>query len=61
MLGELVGHEVPIRYLPSVPGDARHTGGDTKKASRDLGFAPGTGLEQGLSEQLAAHIPLRPA
>jgi len=61
LLGDLVGHEVPVTHLPPVPGDARHTGGDTGKANRDLGFAPGTGLEQGLSEQLAAHTPLNRA
>jgi UDP-glucuronate 4-epimerase len=58
LLGDLVGHEVAVSHLPPVPGDARHTGGDTRKAAGDLGFAPEVGLEQGLSEQLAAHVPL---
>jgi hypothetical protein len=37
-----------------VPGDARHTGGDTRKARGDLSYVPQTGLREGLSEQIAA-------
>jgi UDP-glucuronate 4-epimerase len=60
ILGELLGHSVPVRHLPPVPGDARHTGGEIEKARSDLGYAPGTGLKEGLSRQIAALAPLPP-
>ena len=31
ILGELLGRGLPVRHLPPVPGDARHTGGDTAR------------------------------
>jgi nucleoside-diphosphate-sugar epimerase len=43
-----------------VPGDARHTGGDIQKARDDLGYAPRTGLREGLSQQIAARTSLPP-
>ena len=49
----LVDREIEVHHLPPVPGDARHTGGDTEKARRDLSFAPTTGLAEGLAEQVA--------
>lgn len=61
ILEQLLGRELPVRYLPPVPGDARHTGGDTEKARSDLSYVPGTGLKEGLSEQVAAQTSLRPA
>jgi nucleoside-diphosphate-sugar epimerase len=54
ILGELLGRGLPVRHLPPVPGDARHTGGDTGKARGDLSYVPQTGLREGLSEQIAA-------
>jgi UDP-glucuronate 4-epimerase len=54
LLGELLGRAVPVRHLPPVPGDARHTGGDIEKARSDLSYAPQTGLRDGLSQQIAA-------
>jgi nucleoside-diphosphate-sugar epimerase len=59
ILGELLGRGVPVRHLPPVPGDARHTGADIKKARDELGYAPRTGLQEGLSKQIAAGSPLR--
>jgi UDP-glucuronate 4-epimerase len=61
ILGELLGRDVPLRHLPPVPGDARHTGGDIEKARGDLGYAPQTGLREGLEQQIAAHTRLRQA
>jgi len=61
LLGELLRSEVAVRHLPAVPGDARHTGADTAKARRDLGYAPQTGLEAGLYKQLAASSPSQSA
>jgi len=59
ILGELLGRGVPVRHLPPVPGDARHTGADTEKARDDLSYVPRTGLKEGLSEQIAARTSLR--
>lgn len=53
-LGELVGHEVAVRHLPPVPGDARHTSASIEKAAADLEYAPRTPLSEGLSRQVAA-------
>ncbi len=60
ILGELLGRGVPVRHLPPVPGDARHTGADVEKARGDLGYAPLTGLRDGLSRQIAAQTALPP-
>ncbi len=59
LLGELLGRGLPVRHLPPVPGDARHTGGDTEKARGDLSYVPRTGLREGLSEQIAARASVR--
>jgi nucleoside-diphosphate-sugar epimerase len=60
ILGSLLGRELSVRHLPPVPGDARHTGGDTEKARGDLSYVPRTGLKEGLSEQVAARTRTRP-
>ena len=59
LLGELLGRGVPVRHFPPVPGDARHTGAEIEKARRDLSYAPRTGLQQGLSNQIEAVTSLR--
>jgi UDP-glucose 4-epimerase len=38
----------PIVHRPSRPGDIRHSGADTSKATRTLGFDASVGLESGL-------------
>lgn len=53
-LAELLGRPVERRHLPAVPGDARRTGADTSLAARELGYAPRTGLAEGLRRQLEA-------
>ena len=53
-LAQILGREISVRHLPPVPGDARHTGGDTGKARRELGYAPATSLQEGLERQVAA-------
>jgi nucleoside-diphosphate-sugar epimerase len=60
LLRELLGRDVPVRHLPPVPGDARHTGGDIQRARDDLGYAPRTGLREGLSQQIAAGTSVPP-
>jgi UDP-glucuronate 4-epimerase len=53
ILGGLTGGRLRIERLPAVVGDARKTGADTALAREELGYAPTTSLEQGLSSQLA--------
>ncbi len=53
-LSGLLGEEVAVEHLPSVPGDARHTSASIDKAAADLAYSPQVDLEQGLSRQLAA-------
>jgi UDP-glucuronate 4-epimerase len=48
----VLGSDIEVRHLPAVPGDARHTGGDTEKARRDLSFMPKTTLAEGLAAQV---------
>jgi UDP-glucuronate 4-epimerase len=55
-LRELIDRELDVRHLPAVPGDARHTGGDTAKARRDLSFVPETALAEGLAAQVAESL-----
>jgi UDP-glucose 4-epimerase len=54
ILERLLGRPVRVTHLGSVPGDARHTGGDTARARRDLGYAPTVDLEDGIARQLAS-------
>jgi nucleoside-diphosphate-sugar epimerase len=61
VLSGLLGHPVPVRHLPPVPGDARHTGADVGKARSDLQYMPTTALEEGLSRQIATQTGLQPS
>jgi UDP-glucuronate 4-epimerase len=51
-LESVVGRPLEREHLEPVPGDPRKTGGDTSAARADLGYAPSTGLEDGLRRQL---------
>jgi nucleoside-diphosphate-sugar epimerase len=51
-LGGLLGSPPAVENLPAVVGDARKTGADTSRAREELGYAPQTSLEEGLSNQL---------
>jgi len=53
LLERFVGQKAILNYLPAQHGDARHTWADVSAARRDLGFAPHTGLEEGLQAQVA--------
>jgi UDP-glucuronate 4-epimerase len=53
ILERVTGRAVRVRYDSALPGDARHTHADCSAAARDLGFAPRTGLEEGLRNQVA--------
>lgn len=54
VLGDLLEQPLKVEKLPAIPGDARKTGADTSKAREGLGYAPRTGLAEGLARQLAA-------
>ncbi len=47
-LGETLGVEPQLDLLPMQPGDVEATFADIDASTRDLGFVPATGLEQGL-------------
>ena len=49
---EMSGLKGEINYAPSRPADVRHCRADITKAQRELGFAPSTNLEKGLSVYL---------
>jgi UDP-glucuronate 4-epimerase len=52
VIGELAACALDIRYLDWEAGDVHDTGADTEQARMDLGFAPQTGLREGLSAEL---------
>jgi nucleoside-diphosphate-sugar epimerase len=45
--------KIEIEHLPDARGDVRRTCSDPRTAAIDLGFAPGVGLEEGLTRQAA--------
>jgi UDP-glucose 4-epimerase len=55
---ELVGRPLEVRHAPREHGDVRDTAADTTLARALLGFAPRTGLAEGLAAQLEWIAPL---
>jgi nucleoside-diphosphate-sugar epimerase len=53
LLQELAGVQVQITHGPRRPGDQRRTAADIGKARTRLGYAPQTGIREGLAAQLA--------
>ena len=51
LLGEIAQQPVRVEHTQAQAGDVRATGADTELAARDLGFAPQTSLEEGLTAQ----------
>jgi UDP-glucose 4-epimerase len=47
----IVGRPIARAHERVQPGDPRRTAADTNRARRDLGFAPATGLSEGLTRQ----------
>ena len=47
-MGRLLGVRAEPEFLPSRPGDVRHSQASTERASLDLGFSPRIGFEEGL-------------
>lgn len=53
LLQELAGVEAQISHGPRRPGDQRRTAAEITKAQTRLGYAPQTGIREGLAAQLA--------
>ncbi|MCB0071554.1 MAG: GDP-mannose 4,6-dehydratase, partial [Caldilineaceae bacterium] len=53
ILQELTGKTARITHGPRRPGDQRRTAADVTKAHTQLGYAPATGIVDGLRAQLA--------
>ena len=47
-IGRVVGREPIVRHGPEQPGDVRRTWADLTRSRRELGYAPATGLSDGL-------------
>lgn len=58
LLERIIGRKAILHYAQAQPGDARHTWADVTAASRELGFAPHTGLEEGLRAQVSWQLGL---
>ena len=52
-IGRLAGREAKIERRPDRPGDQLATAADVSKLKRHLGWVPATGLDAGLSAQIA--------
>jgi UDP-glucose 4-epimerase len=48
---QITGRRIARNHVPPPPGDPRRTSADTSCARRDWGYAPRTGLEEGLARQ----------
>jgi UDP-glucose 4-epimerase len=53
ILGGCVGEEAQLQFAPPRKGDIRHSCGSDRRLRRQLGFAPGHSLEDGLGELTA--------
>jgi nucleoside-diphosphate-sugar epimerase len=53
LLGQLLDHTPRLCFEPVPPGDMRSTHADLSRAAALLGYAPQTGLRQGLERQIA--------
>jgi nucleoside-diphosphate-sugar epimerase len=53
LIGETTGRRLRIDRRAPLPGDARHTGADGKRAEALLGYRPETDLATGLAAQVA--------
>ncbi len=51
ILESVTGRPIRLRHGPAQKGDAPHTSADIGKARRELGFAPKTGLADGLAAE----------
>ncbi|WP_159790599.1 NAD-dependent epimerase/dehydratase family protein [Sodalinema gerasimenkoae] len=51
MMEEIVGKPIPINYMESSKGDARHTSADVSKAQQILSYQPQVSLQEGLRHE----------
>jgi UDP-glucuronate 4-epimerase len=51
LLEQISGRKLEIEERPPVPGDQRRTKADTTRIRKELGWVPGTSLEDGLEAQ----------
>jgi UDP-glucuronate 4-epimerase len=51
LLEQISGRKLEIEDRPPVPGDQRRTKADTTRIREELGWVPGTSLEDGLEAQ----------
>jgi nucleoside-diphosphate-sugar epimerase len=51
LLEQISGRKLEIEDRPPVPGDQRRTKADTTRIRKELGWVPGTSLEDGLEAQ----------
>ncbi len=61
VVGNLVGHEVPLDRRPAQPGDVGRTGGSIERAGELLGWEPRMGLQAGVARQVKWHVGRRAA
>lgn len=52
LLGEILEKKVRIKYVAKRPGDQIKTKGDITKAKTELGYAPNTSFEVGITKQI---------
>lgn len=50
-ISRVVGHEPKITRLPMQPGDVMRTWADLSRSTRELGYSPTTGFEDGVRKQ----------
>jgi UDP-glucose 4-epimerase len=48
---EICGKKISVKWEEKQKGDVPHTLADIQKAKKDLGFAPRTAIDEGLSEE----------
>ena len=53
VLEESVGEKARVRLAPLQPGDPQRSGGDISAATRDLGFVPKVGIDEGIPPSVA--------
>ena len=53
VLGGIFETRPAPRFVPSRPGDVKHSQADIRRATEDLGYRPETGIEAGLEKAAA--------
>ncbi len=52
VIGNIVGGSLDVRYQEAQKGDVMHTYADIALASRELGYAPRVGIEEGIQREV---------